>query len=79
MNLADIRELLQSLCLILHAILIFRITMKMGTYDKLFGLISKGNKILGEQLDNINKMFEYQDNEINVLNKKVRKLEKNDK
>ena len=79
MSLAQIRELLQSLCLLLHAILIFRITMKMGTYDKLFGLISKGNKILGEQLDSINKMFDYQNKEINDLNKKVRKLEKNEK
>lgn len=47
--------------------------------DKLFGLISKGNKILSEQLDSINKMFDYQNNEINTLNKKVRKLEKNEK
>ena len=79
MSLADIRELLQSLCLILHAILIFRITLKINKFVELFGLISKGNKILSEQLDSINKMFEYQDNEINALNKKVRKLEKNEK
>lgn len=79
MSLAQIRELLQSLCLILHAILIFRITLKINKFVELFGLISQGNKILSEQLDSINKMFEYQDNEINALNKKVRKLEKNEK
>jgi len=79
MNLVDIRELLQSLCLILHAILIFKITLKINKFAELFGLISKGNKILSEQLNNINEMFDYQDNEINTLNKKVRKLEKNEK
>lgn len=79
MNLADIRELLQSLCLILHAILICRITSKMIKYEKLFDLISHGNKILSEQLNNINEMFDYQDKQINDLYKKVRKLEKNEK
>lgn len=79
MSLAQIRELLQSLCLILHAILIFRITSKMIKYGELFGLISHGNKILSEQLNNINEMFDYQDKQINDLYKKVRKLEKNEK
>ena len=74
-----IRELLQSLCLILHAILIFRITLKINKFTELFALISKGNKILSEQLDNINEMFDYQDKQINDLYKKIRKLEKNEK
>lgn len=72
MSLAQIRELLQSLCLILHAILIFRITMKMGTYDKLFGLIAKGNEIISEQWENIYDGFE-------IIEKRLEKLEKSKK
>lgn len=79
MSLAQIRELLQSLCLILHAILIFRITLKINKFVELFGLIGKGNEILSEQLNNINEMFDYQDKQINDLYKKVRELEKNEK
>lgn len=72
MSLAQIRELLQSLCLMLHAILIFRITMKMGTYDKLFGLISKGNEIISEQWGNIYNQFQ-------IIDKRLEKLEKSKK
>lgn len=72
MSLSQIRELLQSLCLLLHVILIFRITMKMGTYDKLFGLIAKGNEIISEQWENFYKAFEN-------INGRLEKLEKSKK
>jgi len=72
MSLSQIRELLQSLCLLLHVILIFRITMKMGTYDKLFGLIAKGNEIISEQCENFYKAFEN-------INGRLEKLEKSKK
>jgi len=68
MNLADIRELLQSLCLLLHAILIFRITLKINKFTELFGLISKGNHIIEEQFENYRQMFE-------VVNERLVELE----
>ena len=76
MSLSDIRELLQSLCLVLHAILIFRITMKMGTYDKLFGLIQEGNKIISEQWGNFYKAFENINGRLGKLEKSKKKNEK---
>ena len=72
MSLADIRELLQSLCLILHAILILRITLKINKFVKLFGLISKGNEIISEQWGNIYNQFQ-------IIDKRLEKLEKNEK
>ena len=53
MNLAQIRELLQSLCLVLHAILIFRITSKMVKYEELFGLDERYWKLV-DYLDKVN-------------------------
>ena len=70
MNLADIRELLQSLCLVLHAILIFRITSKMIKYEKLFDLIAKGNHIISQQWENIYDGFEIIDKRLDDLEKK---------
>lgn len=72
MNLADIRELLQSLCLILHAILILRITLKINSFINMFGLISKGNHIIEEQFENYRQMFEN-------VNERLVDLEKNEK
>lgn len=72
MSLADIRELLQSLCLILHAIIIFRITLKINKFVELFGLISKGNEIISEQWGNIYNQFQ-------IIDKRLEKLEKNEK
>ena len=72
MNLADIRELLQSLCLILHGVLIFRITLKINSFIEMFGLISKGNHLIEEQLENYRKMFE-------IVNERLVDLEKNEK
>ena len=72
MSLADIRELLQSLCLILHGVLILRITLKIYKFVELFGLISKGNEIISEQWKNIYDGFE-------IIGKRLEKLEKNEK
>ena len=72
MSLADIREILQSLCLILHAILIIRITLKINKFVELFGLISKGNEIISEQWGNIYNQFQ-------IIDKRLEKLEKNEK
>ena len=72
MSLAQIRELLQSLCLILHAILIFRITLKINKFDELFGLIAKGNHIISQQWENIYDGFE-------IIEKRLEKLEKSKK
>ena len=67
-----IRELLQSLCLILHAILIFRITLRLNNFVELFELIRKGNHIVGEQFGNYKKMFE-------IVNERLENLEKKEK
>lgn len=72
MSLADIREILQSLCLVLHAILILSITLKINSFIEMFGLISKGNHIIEEQFENYRKMFE-------IVNERLVDLEKNEK
>lgn len=72
MNLADIRELLQSLCLVLHAILIFRITLRLNKHEELFDLIAKGNHIISQQWENIYDGFE-------IIEKRLDDLEKNEK
>lgn len=72
MTLAQIRELLQSLCLVLHAILIFRITLRLNKHGDLFDLIAMGNHIISEQWENIYNQFQ-------IIDKRLEKLEKKEK